>query len=105
VSVTTDPHAELFERLVETVLEGPGELGPAVRRAAAEGGDVPEEFRPYLDKVARHAYKTTDEDVDALRAAGYSEDQIFEATVSCALGACRRRLDAGLTAIDAARAR
>jgi hypothetical protein len=38
--------------------------------------------------------------VEGLRAAGYSEDQIFEATVSCALGAGLRRLDAGLSAIE-----
>jgi alkylhydroperoxidase family enzyme len=61
---------------------------------------VPEALRPYLDKVTGHAYKVTDEDVEALRVAGYSEDQIFEATVSCALGNCVRRLEAGLSAID-----
>jgi alkylhydroperoxidase family enzyme len=87
-------------RLADAVLTGPGTLDPSIRRAAAEQADVPEALRGYLDKVARHAYKVTDEDTQALRAAGYSEDQIFEATVSGALGACLRRLDAGLAAID-----
>jgi hypothetical protein len=95
-----DPHAANMERLVDAVLAGPGNLDPSVRRAAAQGADVPEALRSYLDKVARHAYKVTDEDVEALRAAGYSEDQIFEATVSCALGAGLRRLEAGLSAIE-----
>ena len=89
-----------MQELVDAVLAGPGTLDPSIRRAAAEGADVPETLQGYLDKVARHAYKVTDEDVEALRAAGYSEDQIFEATVSCALGACLRRLEAGLSAID-----
>jgi alkylhydroperoxidase family enzyme len=89
-----------MKRLVDAVLAGPGALDPDIRRAAADGADLPEALRGYLDKVARHAYKVTDEDVEALRAAGYSEDQIFEATVSCALGACLRRLEAGLSAID-----
>jgi alkylhydroperoxidase family enzyme len=95
-----DPHATNPQHVVEAVLAGPGKLDPGIRRAAAQGADVPEPLRSYLDKVARHAYKVTDEDVEALRAAGYSEDQIFEATVSCALGACLRRLEAGLSAID-----
>jgi alkylhydroperoxidase family enzyme len=81
-------------------LGSPGALAPDIRRAAAEGADVPEALRGYLDKVARYAYKVTDDDVEALRAAGYYEDQIFEVTVSCALGACLRRLEAGLSAID-----
>src|SRR2546422_9978138 len=99
-AVSADPHASDMQRLVEAVLAGPGTLDPDIRRAAAEGGDVPEALRGYLDKVARHAYKVTDEDVEGLRAAGYSEDQIFEATVRCALGACMRRLEAGLSAIE-----
>ena len=94
-----DPHTEYRQKLVDSVLDGAGTLDPAVRRAAATGVDVPEDLRPYLDKVARHAYKVTDEDVAALLGAGYSEDQIFEATVSCALGACQHRLEAGLEAI------
>ena len=100
VTGTMDPHAAYMQRLVDTVLEGPGTLEPTARRAAAEGTDVPEALRGYLDKVARHAYKVTDEDVKSLRDVGYSEDQIFEATVSCALGACLRRLEVGLGAID-----
>ena len=98
--VSGDPHATNMQHLVDAVLAGPGMLDPNIRRAAAEGADVPEALRSYLDKVARHAYKVTDEDVEALRVAGYSEDQIFEATVSCALGAGLRRLEAGLGAID-----
>jgi len=99
-AVAADPHATNMRRLVDAVLAGPGTLDPDSRRAAAEGVDVPVALRGYLDKVALHAYKVTDEDVEALREAGYSEDQIFEATVSCALGACLRRLEAGLTAVE-----
>jgi alkylhydroperoxidase family enzyme len=41
----------------------------------------------------------TDEDIGALREAGYTEDQIFEATVSVALGTALMRLEAGMTAL------
>ncbi len=91
--------ASKIERLRSAVLEGSGELDPEVRGAAYAGEGVPEPFALYLDKIARHAYKVTDGDVEALRAAGYSEDEIFEATVSAALGAGLRRLEIGLGAI------
>jgi hypothetical protein len=96
---TPDPHAEKMQRLVDAVLAGPGTLAPDLRAAAATATGS-EALRGYLAKVDRHAYKVTDEDVERLREAGYSDDQIFEATVSCALGAGLRRLDAGLAAIE-----
>jgi alkylhydroperoxidase family enzyme len=86
---------DLHERLIERV----GTLDPAVRKAAAEGTGVPEPLAAYVDKVRRHAYRVTDGDVEGLRSAGYSEDQIFELTVAAAYGAARRRLDAGLAAM------
>jgi alkylhydroperoxidase family enzyme len=100
-----DPHAEHMREVLDAVLEGPGTLDPGIRQAAASGGDVPEVLRAYVDKVKRHAYQVTDEDVAALLAAGYSEDQIFELTVSCAVGAGRRRREAGLRAIAGEAAR
>jgi alkylhydroperoxidase family enzyme len=49
--------------------------------------------------VALHAYKTTDADIEKLLQAGYSEDAIFEITLSAALGAGRARLERGLAAL------
>jgi alkylhydroperoxidase family enzyme len=99
--MTMDRHAEKMRLLVESVLDGPGELEPAVRKAiAGEGeGEIPPALLPYLDKVTHQAWTMTDEDVQALRRAGLSEDQIFEATVAAALGAGLKRLRAGLTAL------
>jgi alkylhydroperoxidase family enzyme len=70
-----------------------------LRTAAHLERSAPDEFAPYLDKVRRHAYKVTDRDVDELKAAGYSEDEIFEHTVSAAVAAGLERLDAGLRAL------
>jgi len=67
-----------------------------LRRAAQPDREAPPEFAPYLDKVRSNAYKVTDEDIQALRDAGYSEDVIFEQTVSVAVAAGLKRLDAGL---------
>jgi alkylhydroperoxidase family enzyme len=93
---------ELFGELERRLLRAPGTLEPAVRTAAAEGGPVPEPLASYVDTVRRHAYRTTEQDIAGLRAAGYSEDQIFEATVAAAFGAARARLRAGLDAISSA---
>ena len=49
--------------------------------------------------MRRHAYRVADADVDALRAGGLSEDEIFELTVSTAVAAGLERLDAGLAAL------
>ena len=70
-----------------------------LREAARPGREAPPEFAVYLDKVRRHAYRTTDADVQALKDAGYSEDEIFEHTVSTAVAAGLERLDAGLGAL------
>lgn len=56
---------------------------------------VPEVARAYADKVRRHAYRVTDGDVEALLAAGLTEDEIFELTVSTAVAAGLARWEAG----------
>lgn len=69
----------------------------------ADGGDaVPENLRAYLRKLAKYAYRITDEDVAALRSAGYCEDQIFELTAAGALAAGLAQMDRGLAALAAA---
>ena len=65
-------------------------------RAALPGCEAPPDFGAYLDKVRRHAYTITDDDVQALKDAGHSEDEIFEHTVAAAAAAGFERLDAGL---------
>ena len=47
----------------------------------------------YIKKVTEHAYLVTDDDIADLKRAQYSDDQIFEATVSAALGAGLVRLN------------
>ena len=67
-----------------------------LRAAAQPQRPAPPEFHTYLDKVRRHAYRVTDADVEALKDAGYSDDEIFEQTVAAAVAAGLERLDAGL---------
>jgi alkylhydroperoxidase family enzyme len=67
-----------------------------LREAAKPDRPAPQEFAAYLAKVRNHSYKVTDDDVQALKDAGYSDDEIFEQTVSAAVAAGLHRLDRGL---------
>ncbi len=114
----TNQFKPVTQRMIETVLTTPGDSSSRLRqaveaRAAALGGytqesaqeqqeDIPLELSSYVDKVAQHAYKVTDADIQRLREAGYSEDAIFEITLSAALGAGIGRLESGLQALKGA---
>jgi alkylhydroperoxidase family enzyme len=67
--------------------------------AAQPGRPAPPELASYLEKVRLHAYKVADHDVDELKRAGFSEDEIFEHTISAAVAAGLERLDAGLATL------
>ena len=54
----------------------------------------------YLEKVRTRAYTITDDDVDALKEAGFDEDVIFEQTVAVAVAEGLRRLDAAAAVIE-----
>ncbi len=96
----------------EAILHGSATLDPA-RRVAAEaftarlrGGvrpmlEVPAALSPYLEKLANNAYKITDEDLEALRDAGYDKDGIFELTLAGAWGASMAGLEGILGELSA----
>ena len=75
------------------------ELIAALREAAKPVRAAPPELAAYLDKVRTGAFRVTDADVEALKDAGFSDDEIFEQTVAAAVGAGLARLDAGLKAM------
>ncbi|HVW87937.1 MAG TPA: hypothetical protein VHC01_00595 [Gaiellaceae bacterium] len=67
-----------------------------VDRLRAVVGAYPADPRldAYLAKVRANAYKVTDAEVQALKDAGVTEDEIFEQTVAAAISEGLRRLDA-----------
>jgi alkylhydroperoxidase family enzyme len=91
--------------LLARILEGDGRAAREERRAAFANSGLAEPLRTLVDKVAKHAYKVTDEDMEAARRSGLSEDQIFELVVCAALGQATRQTDAALAALEAARGR
>ncbi len=94
-------YLEHMTRTTHAVLDSAGAARPEVRWAAFHRrlDELPADLRTYVSKVAQHAYRVTDEDVEALKRAGYSEDVIFEITVSASLGAAIMRLERGLIAL------
>jgi alkylhydroperoxidase family enzyme len=94
-----DRHAPRLARLRHAVFSSPGATTTAARAAAADGGPLPEPMDTYAAKVRDHSYRVTDGDIEALKAAGVSEDEIFEMTVAAALGAALRSLHTGLDAM------
>ena len=97
-----DPHAAQRDRVLKTVLEGPGESDAATRQAAAaNSAEVPADLKALVAKIHRHAYRVTDEDIAGVQAT-YGDDRLFEIIVSAAVGASRARLAAGLRALEEA---
>jgi alkylhydroperoxidase family enzyme len=56
-------------------------------------------LREFVEKIAEQPWATNDDDFARMRAVGYSDDQLFELTLTCALGAGLKRFDAGLRAL------
>ena len=90
-------HDARSKRLVR--VNGVTEPLEQLRATAAAFPHPPMVMVRYLDRVRSGAYTVTDDDVEALRAAGLSEDEIFEQTVAAAVAEGLRRLDSGLEAI------
>lgn len=100
IGVIDDPYKDGIEQLREAVLFSSGFLDPSIRMKAAEAGDIAGTLGEYVKKVAYRATEITDDDITLLRQDGYSEDEIFEATVSAALGAGLLRLNFGLESLQ-----
>jgi hypothetical protein len=91
--------------VITRILEGDGKASPAQRRAAFDNAEVSEPLSTLIQKVAKHAYNVTDEDIVAARALGLSEDQIFEIVVCAAIGQATRQYDTAFAALEAAAAK
>jgi hypothetical protein len=105
--VTDDPSAAGVRRVEDALLGTPGALPVELRQAVAArtrgeaGGELPPDVAELADTIARHAYRTTDEQVAAL-VERVSEDGVLELALAAASGAARVRLDAALRALEEA---
>ena len=104
---------EHVQSLVDRVLTTDDDVAvstPALRRevsdyvAALTRGSVPvapaADLTPYLRKVALHPSKVLDREIEAMHAAGFDVDEVFEVTVVAAVSAGVTRLEIALAALE-----
>jgi hypothetical protein len=103
-----DKKRAAFLALRDRILNGAGRASPELRARAFGGSGLSGPLEGLLGKVATRPAQVTDADFAAARAAGSSEDELFELVVCAAVGQSARLYDAGLAALadaDAAAAR
>jgi hypothetical protein len=114
-SCMSDRFSSYQAALEKGVLTSEGEVTPALRQSVASlaasfsgvenpvtAQQLPEELVAYVTTVALYAYRVNDEDFETLRQVGYSDDALFEITISAALGAGIGRFEQGLKALKGA---
>lgn len=97
-----DRPADGIHELVARLREGDWHAPAGLRRAAFDGTAPDERVRALVVKVARDATGVTDDDLDTARAAGLTEDQIWEVIVCAAVGQASREYAAGRAALQEA---
>jgi hypothetical protein len=93
---------QALKALASRILEGDGKASASERRAAFNNSGLAEPAATLVDKVAKHAYRVSDEDIAAARDSGLSEDQVFEIVVCAAIGEATRKYDMALASLVAA---
>jgi hypothetical protein len=92
------------QTLIQRILEGEGDASRALRRAAFDHSraGLAEPLGRLIEKVAAQANSIVDEDIAAVTALGFTEDQVFEIIVCAAVGEAARQYESGRAALDAA---
>ena len=99
---TSAGYQRLYHQLINRILQGDGESSPEQRRAAFNNTDLSGPVHALVNKVAHHAYKVTDSDIEAVKHTGISEDQLFEIIICAAVGQASRQYQSGLAALSEA---
>ena len=97
-----DKKRAVYRALQDRILNGAGSASPDQRARAFANSGLAQPLAGLLDKVATRPAQVTDADFAAARAAGCSEDELFELVVCAAVGQSARLYDAGLAALAGA---
>lgn len=92
----------LHKALVDRVLNRDSQTPQDLRHRAFHNADLPEPLATLLGNVATAPTTVTDADLAAVKAAGFSEDEIFELVICAAVGQATRQYEAGLAALTQA---
>jgi hypothetical protein len=93
-------HADELAALLRAVLESPGAADTRLRQAAYRGDSLQPALGEYVVRLRDESHRISDDDIQGLLKAGFSQDAVFELTVAAALGAAGQSLEAGLRAIQ-----
>lgn len=85
--------------LVDRILTGPGRAPEQLRAHAFGNEALSAPLDTLIGKVATAPTQVTDADFGAAKAAGHSEDELFELVICAAVGESTRQYDAGLAAL------
>lgn len=85
--------------LVDRIRSGEGRAPAEQRARAFRNEDLPVPLRDLIGKVVTTPAEIADADFAAPRAAGFSDDELFELVVCAAVGQSARLYEAGLAAL------
>jgi len=97
--LTEDKKRAAHRALRDRILNGEGRASPEQRAGAFSNAGLSSPLAGLLAKVATRPTQVTDADIAAARAAGFSEDELFELVICAAVGQSARLYDAGLAAL------
>jgi hypothetical protein len=97
--VTEDKKRAAHRALKDRILNGDGTAPRELRASAFGNAGLPPPLAALLGKVATSPTEVTEADFAAAKAAGFSEDQLFELVVCAAVGQSTRLYEAGLAAL------
>jgi hypothetical protein len=97
--LTEDKKRAAYRDLQDHILNGEGRASPEQRAQAFRNTGLSAPLAGLIAKVATKPAQVTDADFAAARAAGFSEDQLFELVICAAVGQSARMYDAGLAAL------
>jgi hypothetical protein len=97
-----DKKRAAYRALQDRILHGEGRAPTELRARAFANDALPPPLDELIGKVATRPAQVTEADFATAKAAGYSEDQLFELVVCAAVGQSARLYDAGLAALAVA---
>jgi hypothetical protein len=99
-----DSKRAAYRALEDRILNGAGSASREQRARAFGNDGLPPPLDGLLGKVTTRPAQVTDADFAAAKAAGCTEDELFELVVCAAVGQSARLYDAGLAALAQATA-
>ena len=97
--LTEDKKRATYRALQDRILNGEGRASAEQRARAFRNAGLSPPLDGLLGKVAARPAQVTDADFAAARAAGFSDDELFELVISAAVGQSGRLYEAGLAAL------